>query len=112
MDEHHEETVIPDSTVATRKKSSRRPDIDVIRIVLTWGILVYHTALIYGPYFSYYVKIIPDSVDFWQIIYLWFAVSMNVWNMPMFFFLSGVRKGNILVQQHFLKNFFPAHILV
>ena len=98
MAEHYEATAIPESkeaTVATIKKSSRRPDIDVIRIVLTWGILVYHTALIYGPYFGYYVKIIPDTVDYWQIIYIWFAVSMNVWNMPMFFFLSGVRKGNI-----------------
>ena len=39
-----------------KPKSSRRPDIDIIRIVLTWGILLYHTVLIYTPYLSYYVR--------------------------------------------------------
>ena len=39
-----------------KPKSSRRPDIDIIRIVLTWGILLYHTVLIYAPYASYYVR--------------------------------------------------------
>ena len=33
-----------------KKKSSRRPDIDLIRVVLTWGILLYHTVLVYTPY--------------------------------------------------------------
>ena len=99
-------TVKSDGEVGA-KKSPRRPDIDVVRIVLTWGILVYHTALIYGPYLAYYVRIIPDRVDSWNLIYFWFTMSMNVWNMPMFFFLSGIRKGNILVQQQdFLQNFF------
>ena len=39
-----------------KKKSSRRPDIDLIRVVLTWGILLYHTVLIYAPFLSYYVR--------------------------------------------------------
>ena len=82
-------TVKSDGEVGA-KKSPRRPDIDVVRIVLTWGILVYHTALIYGPYLAYYVRIIPDRVDSWNLIYFWFTMSMNVWNMPMFFFLSGI----------------------
>ena len=110
MVEHHEVNANSDSNeaiTAPPKKSSRRPDIDVIRIVLTWGILVYHTALIYGPYLTYYVRIIPDSgVDNWTVIYVYFVTSMNAWNMPMFFFLSGIRKGNIFVQQHFLQNSF------
>ena len=72
-------------------KSPRRPDIDVVRIVLTWGILVYHTSLIYGPGLSYYVRIVPDTVNSWMLIYYWLIISMNVWNMPMFFFLSGMR---------------------
>ena len=101
MVEHHEGKATADSkeAMATMKKSSRRPDIDVIRIVLTWGILVYHTALIYGPYLSYYIRIIPDSgLDSWTMIYFYFIISMNAWNMPMFFFLSGIRKENILLQ--------------
>ena len=79
---------------ATAKKVSRRPDIDLIRVMLTWGILVYHTALMYGPGLSYYVRIIPDSVQSWMLIYYVFIISMNVWNMPMFFFLSGIRNVN------------------
>ena len=38
------------------KTSSRRPDIDLVRVVLTWGILLYHTVLIYAPFHSYYVR--------------------------------------------------------
>ena len=78
----------------TAKKVSRRPDIDLIRVMLTWGILVYQTALMYGPGLSYYVRIIPDSVQSWMLIYYVFIISMNVWNMPMFFFLSGIRNVN------------------
>ena len=86
--------------VAAAKKSSRRPDIDVIKIVLTWLIMVYHTLLIYCPDYTYNLKIIPETgVDFWMyIIYFGFIKMLNVWNMPMFFFLSGIRKGNILAQ--------------
>ena len=103
MAEHHEVTL---------KKSSRRPDIDVIRIVLTWGILVYHTALIYGPYLSYYVRIIPDSgLDSWTMIYFYFIISMNAWNMPMFFFLSGIRKRKKIgpTTLFFYKTFFSVY---
>ena len=94
--------------VAAAKKSSRRPDIEVIKIVLTWLILVYHTLLIYRPDSTYYLKIIPDTgVDSWmnigfmnigEFLNIGFHSMMNVWNMPMFFFLSGIRKGNILAQ--------------
>ena len=76
--------------VTTKPKSSRRPDIDIIRILLTWGILVYHCVLIYTPYFSYYVRVIPETIPAWYMASMWFIVSMNAWNMPMFFFLSGV----------------------
>ena len=83
------------------RPSSRRPDIDLIRVALTWGILLYHVVLIYAPYAAYYVRIIPDtepsrlgwatSVPEWHLAALWFIISMNAWNMPMFFFLSGIR---------------------
>ena len=61
------------------------------RIVLTWGILLYHVTLIYTPYLSYYVRVIPEQVPSWHLASLWFVISMNAWNMPMFFFLSGIR---------------------
>ena len=39
-----------------QKKPSRRVDIDVIRVGLTWGILLFHTVLIYKPSGGYYIK--------------------------------------------------------
>ena len=65
--------------------------LNCIRIVLTWGILLYHVTLIYTPYLSYYVRVIPEEVPSWHLAALWFVISMNAWNMPMFFFLSGIR---------------------
>ena len=76
----------------TNTNRQRRPDIDVIRIVLTWGILLYHTVLIYSqPWAGYYVKIEPDQIPVWHLIGNWLTISMDVWQMPMFFFLSGIR---------------------
>ena len=80
----------------TKSKLPRRRDIDLVRIVLSWSILLYHTVLVYTPSLPYYVKIYPSpplnplySV-LWQYSTLWFIVSMNSWNIPVFFFLSGV----------------------
>ena len=73
------------------RPSSRRPDIDLIRVALTWGILLYHVVLIYTPEVPYYVKILPETVTTGYLVPLWFIISMNAWNMPMFFFLSGIR---------------------
>ena len=72
------------------KKSSRRPDIDLIRILLTWGILLYHAVLIYTPSLPYYLKLLPHKMEDWHWSSFWFVISMNAWNMPMFFFLSGI----------------------
>ena len=79
------------------KKSKRRPDIDVIRIVLTWAILLFHTALIYSPLAWYYVKIVPDHVPPWHLLGSWFTATMDVWQMPMFFFLSGIRLVSMFI---------------
>merc|ERR1719348_510447 len=74
-----------------KSNSQRRPDIDVIRILVTWGILVFHTVIIYAPFMSYYTKVLPGWVQHWHVlITIGFVISMNVWNMPMFFFLSGI----------------------
>ena len=82
-----------------RTKLPRRADIDLLRIVLSWAILVYHTVLVFTPSLPYYVKIYPPpphSTQYtvlWQWSTLWFIVSMNSWNMPLFFFLAGLRDG-------------------
>ena len=36
-------------TKASEKKSARRPEIDYIRVGLTWGILLYHVIFVYLP---------------------------------------------------------------
>ena len=38
------------------KKHSRRAHIDVIRVGLTWGILLFHTVLIYVPTKHSFIK--------------------------------------------------------
>ena len=37
------------------------------------------------------MKVLPATIPRWHLVALWFTISMDVWNMPMFFFLSGVR---------------------
>ena len=70
------------------------PDIDILNISVTWLILLYHVVIIYCPYLAYYVKDPnlpptpgPESPSFYALVYI---VFMNTWNMPLFFFLSGV----------------------
>ena len=41
---------------ASRHRGSRRPDIDLLRVSLTWGILLFHVVLIYAPFLFYYVR--------------------------------------------------------
>ena len=69
----------------------RLPAIDIIRISLTWGILLYHTAWVYAPFGArFYVK--KDEWSNQVFYYLPIALMkfMDVWQMPMFFFLSGI----------------------
>ena len=68
---------------------ARRPDVDIIRVSLTWTILLFHTILVFAPKVSWYVK---SSSDWsWNTQVSFFLLNfMDVWQMPMFFFLSGV----------------------
>ena len=80
-----------EAQLVVKSKYSRRPDVDIIRIILTWGILLFHTVAIYIPKNHYYVKIIPEyPPPQWHLMGIWFNASMHAWNMPMFFFLSGI----------------------
>lgn len=74
--------------------TTRRPDIDIIRIFLIWGISLFHTVKVYTPHVRWYIH---DSVDprtlnstmGWTVAST-FLEFMTAWNMPLFFFLSGV----------------------
>ena len=66
----------------------RLPGIDIIRICLTWGIL---TAWVYAPFGTrFYVKAHEWSSDVFYYLPIAWMRFMDVWQMPMFFFLSGV----------------------
>ena len=68
----------------------RLPGVDIIRVSLTWGILLFHTAVVYAPAAGYYVKSFGWSTDVFTYLSLTWALFMDVWQMPMFFFLSGI----------------------
>ena len=69
----------------------RQPGIDIVRICLTWGILLYHTAWVYAPFGTrFYVKAHGWSSDAFYYLPIAWMRFMDVWQMPMFFFLSGV----------------------
>ena len=71
--------------------ASRLPGIDSIRVSLTWGILLFHTSVAYG---SWYISAPFDSSNDLLHYLRWILAGwtgfMDVWQMPMFFFLSGV----------------------
>ena len=69
----------------------RLPGIDIIRISLAWGILLYHTAWVYAPFGTrFYVKAYEWSSDVFYYLPIAWMRFMDIWQMPMFFFLSGV----------------------
>ena len=69
-------------------------NLNIMNISLTWLILLFHAACVYSPYLPYYVKEPtipsepgPESLSWYALV---FIIFMNAWNMPFFFFLSGV----------------------
>jgi hypothetical protein len=78
------------------KNSNRRADIDVIRVGLTWGILLFHNILVYSPYDPYTIKdpfvytsnLTAPSIGskVGEVV----TKFMDCWQMPMFFLLSGM----------------------
>ena len=68
----------------------------MIRVSLTWGVLLFHTSVAYCPSDNadYYISARFDSSNnvlyYLQQIPRAIAGFMDVWQMAMFFFLSGV----------------------
>ena len=77
----------------------RLPGIDIIRVTLTWGILLFHTSVAYSPAFSWYVKSFGGSLDFLAFLSASWMMFMDVWQMPMFFFLSGISAYHALFRR-------------
>ena len=70
-------------------KPPRRPDVDLMRIILTWSILLFHITVAYTPKEEYYIKSFGWSLGADYVSYFW-IIFQDIWQMPMFFFLSGV----------------------
>ena len=71
--------------------ASRLPGIDMIRVCLTWGILLFHTSKAYSVTSGWYISAYSDSSNkVLRQLPGYLASFMDVWQMPMFFFLSGV----------------------
>ena len=68
----------------------RLPAIDLIRVSLTWGIVLFHTAVAYAPLTGFYVKSFGRSSDVFYYLSINWVIFIDVWQMPMFFFLSGI----------------------
>ena len=77
----------------------RLPGVDIIRVSLTWGILLFHTALAYAPAAGYYVKSFGWSNDVFVYLSFTWTMFMDVWQMPMFFFLSGLSAFHALYRR-------------
>ena len=90
-----------ESKDSQKKKTDipRRPELDVIIVALTWGILLYHVCRVYSPRDNFVVKypelnngtIREDAYTIISAEYIvqMFISFMHAWNMPMFFYLSG-----------------------
>ena len=77
----------------------RLPGIDLIRVSLTWGVLLFHTAAAYAPFTGYYVKSYGWSNDLFYYLSITWVIFMDVWQMPMFFFLSGISAFHALFRR-------------
>ena len=102
-----------------KKEISRRPELDVIIVALTWGILLYHVCLVYSPFLLAPIWAIsypdidklkkPIKEDAYTIIpseYIvqMFAGFMHAWNIPMFLYLSGIN-GEYFVKCYILFTY-------
>ena len=65
----------------------RRHDIDWLRVIAIWLLLVYHIAIIFQPWAMFIGFIRSDQT----LESLWKLMSMlNVWRIPLLFYISGM----------------------
>ena len=66
-------------------RTVRRPELDVIRLVVVLGLVFFHASLVFDARDDYYVKN-PETTDVTTII----AGLCVVWAMPALFLISGI----------------------
>lgn len=62
----------------------RRNDIDALRVLATFMLFVFHTAMIFNPAPFFHIR--NDEVS---IVFLIVCGFISLWHMPLFFFLAG-----------------------
>ncbi|WP_061294895.1 acyltransferase family protein [Herbidospora cretacea] len=65
--------------------STRRPELDLLRIIVVFGLIFFHAALVFDSEDDFYVKN-ADTTGVTMI----FAGFMVIWAMPMLFLISGL----------------------
>tara|TARA_R100001143_G_C3361257_1_gene136193 strand:+ start:8227 stop:9342 length:1116 start_codon:yes stop_codon:yes gene_type:complete len=65
----------------------RRHDIDWLRVIAIWLLLIYHIAIIFQPWAMFFGFIRSDEL----MTSIWTPMSMlNVWRIPFLFYVSGM----------------------
>jgi uncharacterized protein (DUF2147 family)/fucose 4-O-acetylase-like acetyltransferase len=90
--------------------STRREDIDALRIGATYLLFVFHTAMVFNPAPFYHIR--NDDLSFVMLIVCGF---ISLWHMPLFFLLAGwathaslQRRGRVgYVRERISKLFIP-----
>jgi peptidoglycan/LPS O-acetylase OafA/YrhL len=68
-------------------KTTRRHDIDWLRVIAIWLLVIYHIAIIFQPWAMFFGFIRSDEL----IEPLWKPMTMlNVWRIPLLFYVSGM----------------------
>jgi len=69
------------------KTTTRRYDIDWLRVIAIALLLIYHSAIVFQPW-GVLIGFIQSNKE---LSWLWVAMSMlNVWRIPLLFFVSGM----------------------
>ena len=111
----------PTQTSHSQKKKAeiaRRPEVDVIIVALTWGILLWHVCQFYSPFTEFYLAFPreldsgPIKEDAYLVISAGYIIQMfmdfvSAWIMPMFFYISG--KGEYFIKY---QTLYPLYIIV
>ena len=68
-------------------KTTRRHDIDWLRVIAIWLLLIYHIAIIFQPWAMFFGFIRSDEL----MESIWKPMTMlNIWRIPLLFYVSGM----------------------
>ncbi len=68
-------------------KTTRRYDIDWLRVIAIWLLLIYHIAIVFQPWAMFFGFIKSNEL----LVNLWKPMTMlNVWRIPILFYVSGM----------------------